>query len=96
MERKLMKPEKAITSFYSDQIEILGGILAVHRGKIKEELIWIICKNLHQGYLDTMEAFEVMEKIKEENEKTETVKLGSDKPHPAIVHILKELKGGSK
>ncbi len=89
-----MKPEKAIASFYKDQIEILGGILAVHRGKIKEEIIWIICKNLHQGYLDTMEAFEVMEKIKEENEKIDTVKLGSDKPHPAIVHILDELKGG--
>jgi len=91
-----MKPEKAITSFYKDQIEIFGGILAAHRGKIKEEMIWIICKNLHQGYLDTMEAFEVMEKIKEENEKTDTVKLENDKPHQAIVHILDELKSESK
>lgn len=86
-----MKPEKAIASFYKDQIEILGGILAVHRGKINEEMIWIICKNLHQGYLDTMEAFDVMEKIKEENEKLDMGKLDTDKPHPAIVHILKEL-----
>lgn len=89
-----MKPEKAIASFYKDQIEILGGILAVHRGKIKEEMIWIICKNLHQGYLDTMEAFEVMEKIKEENTKIDSLDLDKEKPHPAIVHILDELKGG--
>ena len=89
-----MKPEKAIASFYKDQIEILGGILAVHRGKIKEEIIWIICQNLHQGYLDTMEAFEVMEKIKEENTKIDSLDLEKEKPHPAIVHILDELKGG--
>ena len=89
-----MKPEKAIASFYKDQIEILGGILAVHRGKIKEEIIWIICRNLHQGYLDTMEAFEVMEKIKEENTKIDSLDLEKEKPHPAIVHILDELKGG--
>ncbi len=88
-----MKPEKAITSFYKEQIEILGGILAVHRGKIKEEIIWIICKNLHQGYLDTMEAFEVMEKIKQENTKLDSLGLDTEKPHLAIVHILDELKG---
>ena len=89
-----MKTETAITNFYKEQIEILGGIFAVHKEKVPEEMIWIICKNLHRGYLDTMEIFDVIEKIKEENTKIDSLDLDTEKPHPAIVHILDELKGG--
>jgi len=85
-----MKSEKIITAFYREQIEILGGILLVHPGKIQEELIWILSKNLHQNYLDTLEAFAVMAKIEKENEKVKSSATDA-KPHPAILHILDEL-----
>lgn len=86
-----MKTEETIKTFYADLIKTFGGILVVHHEKIKEELIWIIAKNLHQVYLDTMDAFKVIEKIKSENEKVDVSHRESKDPHPAIAHILSEL-----
>lgn len=91
-----MKPEKAIKSFYSDLIKTFGGILVVHHEKIEEELIWIIAKNLHQVYLDTIDAFDVMEKIREENKKVDVSHRRTKDPHPAIAHILTELNNNKE
>ncbi|MCA8978980.1 MAG: hypothetical protein KDC14_03055 [Planctomycetes bacterium] len=75
--------EALLRDIYRDLTVCLGGVFAVHGGEIEDEVIWEITRSIsglfrrHRSQVARTEQSAAREEYR---------------PHPAIVHLLRELQ----